>query len=93
MFIVLLLMVVIMINKNTILGSRNYTGGSEYKTVVSGGTTTSFNVPIQSLYLLDIITLVPHPEIILIISLLVVLQWQLTSAVCLTLPLIAQVRD
>lgn len=34
---------------NTIWGSRNYTGGSEYKTVVNvpGGTTTSFNVPIQ----------------------------------------------
>lgn len=34
---------------NTIWGSRNYTGGSEYKTVVKvpGGTTTSFNVPIQ----------------------------------------------
>ena len=34
---------------NTIWGSRNYSGGSEYKTVVNvpGGRTTSFNVPIQ----------------------------------------------
>lgn len=34
---------------NTIWGSRNYPGGSEYKTVVivPGGRTTSFNVPIQ----------------------------------------------